>query len=92
MWSPAIRSTLLWSAALLMTGCASTMPQPQACNWQLPPEKMQPCPPSLPLLKQNALMGDLLETAVAASAQYHACRLAHEELITAVKVHAAVCK
>ena len=37
-------------------------------------------------------MGDLLETAVSASGQYHECRLSHDELIAAVKVHAAICK
>ena len=82
------------SAALMMMGCASLMPQPRvsACNWQLPPDKMLPCPPSLPSLKQGATMGDLLGAAVAASESYHACRRDHDTLIAAVKIHAEICK
>lgn len=91
MSSKLTRSTCALSAGLLLTACASTMPQPRACSWQLPMEKLQSCPASLPLLKEEALLGDLLSTAVAAAGQYHACRLVHDELIAAVKVHAAVC-
>ena len=71
---------LMICALLMLTGCATTLPQPSAT---LPASITQKC---LPLNKLEGTSGaDLLRNIVSTAEIYYECRDMHDKLIQAVK-------
>lgn len=71
---------LLLIALLVLSGCATKLPQP---NVRLPAELTQQCPP-LNKLEGNT-GADMLKNIVANSELYYSCADAHQKLIEAVQ-------
>lgn len=76
---------IVLSAALILTGCPSSMPRVVAdCQWpKVPANLMQPCLPLAQL--QTGTMPELAGAALTDALQYSDCKMRQNLLIQAVK-------